>query len=255
MPWWRYRRGPRPVKPSSPPIVGSRVVTLPHCQRLTLRPVRRADNPTPRKISAGGRNALGGRPRPGDEGRVDEGPQQSGPSSEPVAAGRVVADERGSAEKASLTVTPLERPIRRPIRPHEVGAGIHIDRRLAPGATSVTEARAALRPLERAVDPNTFETLRLLVSEVVTNSVRHGTNESSDDIELSVDASRERIRVEVSDAGPGFNPAAREQDADQGSGWGLHLVELLSDRWGTGLNGRMRVWFELVDSGAWARAY
>ncbi len=132
--------------------------------------------------------------------------------------------------------------------------GIRIDCRLAQGATSVTEARAALRALEGAVDPNTFETLRLLVSEVVTNSVRHGTNESSDEIELSVDASRERIRVEVSDAGPGFDPAAREEDADQGSGWGLHLVEVLSDRWGADLNGRMRVWFELVDSGAFTRA-
>ncbi len=117
----------------------------------------------------------------------------------------------------------------------------------------MTEARAALRALEGAVDPNTFETLRLLVSEVVTNSVRHAANESSDEIELSVEASRERIRVEVSDAGPGFHPAGREEDADQGSGWGLHLIELLSDRWGADLNGRMRVWFELVDSGAFTR--
>ena len=158
------------------------------------------------------------------------------------------------SHEAFVTVTPLERPIRRPIRPLEVRSGIHIDCRLAHEATSVTEARAALRALEGAVDPNTFETLRLLVSEVVTNSVRHGTNESSDEIELSVDASRERIRIEVSDAGPGFNPAAREEDADQGSGWGLHLIDVLSDRWGTDLNGRMRVWFELVDSGAWTRA-
>jgi anti-sigma regulatory factor (Ser/Thr protein kinase) len=134
-----------------------------------------------------------------------------------------------------------------PLRP-----GINIDHRLPHEATSIAKARGCLDPLENALDPHTFETLRLLVSELVTNSVRYGAGEDSKDLELSVRATRERIWVEVSDNGPGFTPAPREEDADQGSGWGLHLVELLSDDWGTESNGWMRVWFELIDSGAFA---
>ena len=132
--------------------------------------------------------------------------------------------------------------------------GIHIDRRLPHEATSAAEARAALQPLARVHDPDTFETLRLLTSEVVANSVRHGTGEDVGEIELSIDATRERIRVDVSDGGRGFEWRERAEGADQGSGWGLHLVQVLSDRWGTERDGGMRVWFELVDSGAFAPA-
>jgi len=152
------------------------------------------------------------------------------------------------AQSPLLRTSTLPRPlIRTPSHP-----GINIERRLPHEAASVDKARHALRPLANAFDPNTFETLRLLVSELVTNSVRHGTGEGSEDLELSVWATRERIRVEVSDDGAGFAPVPRAGNADQESGWGLHLVEALSDRWGTDRNGWMHVWFELIDSGAFA---
>jgi anti-sigma regulatory factor (Ser/Thr protein kinase) len=96
------------------------------------------------------------------------------------------------------------------------------------------------------------ETLRLLVSELVTNSVRHSGAAGDADIELSIRASREAISAEVCDDGNGFEAAVREGDADEESGWGLHLVEALSDRWGTERNGYMCVWFELIDAGACA---
>ena len=124
--------------------------------------------------------------------------------------------------------------------------GINIRRRLAHEPASVPEARASLAPLERVVDSGTFETLRLLVSELVGNSVRHAAPHASEDIELSVRASRQRIRVEVANSGPGFTPLRRAADADQASGWGLHILEALSDRWGTEEDERMRVWFELM---------
>jgi anti-sigma regulatory factor (Ser/Thr protein kinase) len=136
--------------------------------------------------------------------------------------------------------------------PGTLQAGVEIDRHLRHEANSVALARRSLKPLESAVDPDTFETLRLLVSELVTNSLCHGRGEDSADIELSVSASRERIRVEVSDGGLGFSTTTSERDADQGSASGLDLVKALSDRWGTEGNGRMCVWCELVDSGAFA---
>jgi anti-sigma regulatory factor (Ser/Thr protein kinase) len=134
--------------------------------------------------------------------------------------------------------------------PAVMSAGIAIDRRLPHAATSIAEARRALEPLARAVDPTTYETLRLLVSELVTNSVRHSQAASDADIELSIRAFRERIRAEICDHGEGFEAVGREDDADEESGWGLHLVEVLSDRWAAKGNGRTCVWFELFDLGA-----
>ena len=128
-------------------------------------------------------------------------------------------------------------------------AGITVDCRLPQEPDSVAHARGALKPLESAVDPDTFETLRLLVSELMTNSVSHGTDGASAEITLSVRASRERIRVEVSDNGPGVTASPDEEDSER-AGCGLHFVQVLSDRWGIHGEGQECVWCELVDSGA-----
>ena len=126
---------------------------------------------------------------------------------------------------------------------------IDIVKRLAPEPRSVPDSRAALSPLEQRFDPATLETVRVLVNELVTESVRHAMLGGSD-IELTVNATRERIRVEVTDPTPGF--ASPNFDLERGSLWGRELVEAFSDRWGTVTNGRKFVWFELHDSGAFA---
>jgi two-component sensor histidine kinase len=125
--------------------------------------------------------------------------------------------------------------------------GIDIVRRMAHKPSSVPDARAALSPLEPVVDPHTFETLRLLVTELVTATVRHGTPSATHDIELWVSASRERIRVEVADSGRRAHTSAEGPGLSE---LGLHLVETLSDRCGTEGKGCDRFWLELVDSGA-----
>jgi len=88
-----------------------------------------------------------------------------------------------------------------------------------------------------------LESARLLVTELVTNAIRHagvGT------IELSVQVRPESMRVDVSNRGVPFEPHARLPRADQESGWGLFLVDRLSDEWGVvDEPGRQRVWFEL----------
>ena len=122
---------------------------------------------------------------------------------------------------------------------------LELSRALAHEPGSIQGARDALDPLASAVDPESFDNLRLLVSELVTNSVRHSSPETPAPIELSVVAAPSRVRAEVADGGAGFAPAARTDEADEASGWGLHLVEFLSDRWGVEQDGRTAVWFEL----------
>jgi len=135
-------------------------------------------------------------------------------------------------------------------REREVDRATNIETRLPQEPASVAEARGALEPIEPHLDADTLGTLRLLVSELVTNSVRHGQAERAGEIELSVSVSEETVRVEIADPGPGFEVSPRAEAQDQGSGWGLHFVEVLSDRWGTERDESMRVWFELTAEGA-----
>jgi anti-sigma regulatory factor (Ser/Thr protein kinase) len=117
---------------------------------------------------------------------------------------------------------------------------------LPPSADSVGTARARLESLRGTVKDDLFEDLRLLVSEVVTNSVRHAGLGPHDAVELHVTAEPDHVRAEILDAGPGFRPPQTGPVAGAGSGWGLYLVGRVADRWGVDrADGRTRVWFEL----------
>ena len=74
--------------------------------------------------------------------------------------------------------------------------------------------------------------VRLLVSELVTNAVRHANLATGDVIELVVELADHKLRVEVHDPGGGFVPSAPSPDPARPSGWGLYLVAELADRWG-----------------------
>lgn len=88
--------------------------------------------------------------------------------------------------------------------------------------------------------------LRLLVSELVTNSVRHAAA-SEAPVDLAFRIANGTIRVEVHDGGAGFvpgTPTPRGADAGYG-GYGLFLVERMASRWGVETDDGTRVWFEL----------
>jgi anti-sigma regulatory factor (Ser/Thr protein kinase) len=125
---------------------------------------------------------------------------------------------------------------------HEVMARLHM--KLKPGAAAVGEGRHALDPLEGAIELAELEVLRLLVTELVTNSVRHA--EVTAWIALDVEIHSTSVRVSVTDRGTGFQPPETpEPHADRPGGWGLCLVDRLSDRWGVALSDRFSVWFEV----------
>jgi anti-sigma regulatory factor (Ser/Thr protein kinase) len=115
---------------------------------------------------------------------------------------------------------------------------------LAGGPYAVTAARLALSDLDTHVEPSVAFDVRLLVSELVTNSVKHARVSEDDSIMLDVRIDGDVLRVEVRDSGPGFEPptAAPPEDADQG--WGLFLVEQLADEWGVERE-RQAVWFSI----------
>jgi anti-sigma regulatory factor (Ser/Thr protein kinase) len=95
----------------------------------------------------------------------------------------------------------------------------------------VTAHTTMLRPQQR-------DDAALMVSELVTNAVRHGIGT----IRLRIDLEPDALRFEVSDQGnvalaPSPTPGAH-------GGWGLRIVERLADDWGV-LDGSTKVWFRL----------
>jgi two-component sensor histidine kinase len=91
------------------------------------------------------------------------------------------------------------------------------------------------------VSPDRLQELVLLVSELITNGVRHGTAAEPITLDLRINGG---VRCIVTDHGPG--PAADGMLAKpRGSGWGLKLVERLSASWGlVRARGATQIWFE-----------
>ena len=84
---------------------------------------------------------------------------------------------------------------------------------------------------------------RLLLSELVSNSVKHGPSEADAKLGIYVGVERNRLRVEVSDTSSG---SAKLRRPSVDGGYGLNLVDSLSTRWGTSKDGDLNVtWFEL----------
>ena len=83
----------------------------------------------------------------------------------------------------------------------------------------------------------------LMLSELVANAVQHGGAGPTEVVQVRVASTQRRVRVEVID--PGGEPAQHIQHAD--GGYGLLLVEHLSDGWGreTTADGGSLAWFEL----------
>src|SRR3954451_5343390 len=79
-----------------------------------------------------------------------------------------------------------------------------------------------------------FQDAELLLSELVTNSVRHGRADAGDWIRLEMHARAAAVVVAVTDPGPGFEYVAPVEAGGNpnGSGWGLYLVATLSADWG-----------------------
>jgi two-component sensor histidine kinase len=108
----------------------------------------------------------------------------------------------------------------------------------------VTAPAVARRSLDTLLlPPDRRPDLLLLVSELVTNSVKHGEHPDGI-VGVRIEVSSERIRVEVEDGGEGFAPPSPDQDPI-GDGMGLRLVETLTDRWGVAPIPATVVWFEM----------
>lgn len=117
---------------------------------------------------------------------------------------------------------------------------------LLPGRPeSVRVARQAVEQLRGTMAEETIDKLQLLISEVVTNSIRHSRVWDADCIDVKVIELPDSVHVEVEDPGAGFAPEVRAPVFGQTSGWGLFLVDRLSAGWGVSPQPPTKVWFDV----------
>jgi anti-sigma regulatory factor (Ser/Thr protein kinase) len=120
----------------------------------------------------------------------------------------------------------------------------HLDFSLRATWTAPLRARRALSQLRLPL-PLAFDA-QLLVSELVSNSVRHAGLGRDDLIRVTADWPGDRLLVHVRDGGRPrrASPVAGSIRPAPGaeSGWGLYFVDRLASRWGTTASG---YWFEL----------
>lgn len=95
------------------------------------------------------------------------------------------------------------------------------------------------------VPQDDLDVVALLVSELVTNAIRHG----APPVHLRAQHTDGHVTVIVDDAGERVPVPVEDTSWDASGGRGLHLVEALADGWGVAPNGRgKRVWFRVTIS-------
>jgi anti-sigma regulatory factor (Ser/Thr protein kinase) len=125
------------------------------------------------------------------------------------------------------------------------GTASLVERSFRAAPEAVPGARDAVDGIRGAVPGAVREDVALLVSELVTNSVRHAELSARDEVALRIVVAGGVVRVEVSDSGPGFSEGSTEPSLLSQSGWGLYLVGQLSSRWGIERDSGTTVWFEI----------
>jgi anti-sigma regulatory factor (Ser/Thr protein kinase) len=104
------------------------------------------------------------------------------------------------------------------------------------------DARCALDGFEHGLRPEREDAAKLLLTELVTNAVKYG---GAGPLQVELRSGPKAFRAEVVDDGSGFEARPRDtSDTGTPGGWGLHLVDQLSDRWGMH-EGSTHVWFLL----------
>jgi serine/threonine-protein kinase RsbW len=105
--------------------------------------------------------------------------------------------------------------------------------RLPFAATSVSVARQRLKSwmIEHGGDQESIEDARVIISELVANSVRHAQPLSDGSILVSWTLEPDGIQVTVTDGGSGTRPRALQASSSALAGRGMAIVDVLAQEW------------------------
>lgn len=111
-----------------------------------------------------------------------------------------------------------------------------------PSAAGVARHWAA-DVLDQQTGDQARELITLLISELVTNALRH----CASTIDLVVQVVGDNVRVEVWDEAGDQSPTMRDVQSGDEHGRGLHLVDSVASGWGVVRAGAKKaVWFEVA---------
>ncbi|MGA2012532.1 MAG: ATP-binding protein [Solirubrobacteraceae bacterium] len=117
-------------------------------------------------------------------------------------------------------------------------------RRLKCGPSAPQLAREAARGVDAIAA--IVEDAALVVSELVTNAVRHSGCDEDDELELLIEGTPEGVLISVWDVGRSDSePVLRPRGSGPG-GLGLHIVAAVASRWGVDGSPGVRVWAEIA---------
>jgi serine/threonine-protein kinase RsbW len=107
-------------------------------------------------------------------------------------------------------------------------------------------ARRALLAGNGALPSSVRDDVLLLLTELVTNAVRHADAGADRMVRVELLKCSRRVRVAVRDEGAGFAREATRRRRDESGGWGLFLVDRIADRWAVAPTATGTcVWFEI----------
>ena len=118
---------------------------------------------------------------------------------------------------------------------HHASIAANLELSLAPTPTAPARARAAVADwlVQHYRNSGLFEVAQLLISELVTNAIRHASTSPEQLLHVRGWADDATVRLEVRDGGTEgtVGRRARESEEDPG-GFGLELVARLASDWG-----------------------
>jgi anti-anti-sigma factor len=129
-------------------------------------------------------------------------------------------------------------------RPFVERVEVDLGSELSAASRARREVRQAAGTL---LDEEMLDAAILLTSELVANAVIHPRSTNGDSVQLRITCYEDGIRCEITDPGPGFDPANLGPRNPDTGGRGLLLVDALASRWGTARpeHSGFCVWFEL----------
>ncbi len=114
-------------------------------------------------------------------------------------------------------------------------------------ARAPSSARSALSVLEPHLGEDRLQGLRLVITELITNSIRHSGMDDQAVVGLDIRLQDGVLRCTVSDPGSGFEkPEVVRPHADRAGGFGLVILDSVADSWGVERDELFRVWCQLA---------
>lgn len=106
---------------------------------------------------------------------------------------------------------------------------LRFDLRLPANTVSVLAARAVVRALHDFIDEEALYRLELIVSELMTNAVCHGSPDGAESVQLELVVDGAMVHGCIADSGPQFSMPSKRPVPDGTGGFGLLIADGLSD--------------------------